>query len=271
MHFNMTNTDNPRRKKKNAKDQNGYLVQEGIQVGIRPIKRCSASVIIRSKSKVQWRIPSNRSEWPSSERSTKIKCCKGQAESGILPQSWWEAKLVQQTWKTAWMFLTKLQHPETVQSSNPTSGLRSRKKKSCFKITHAFLFSGQHNAHWPRHKIRQNVPWQENEGRSLCAGIRLTHRAERNKAAASSLDGPSDSGTKWRKSEKDSYHITMTGGSGCSHKRTNLHNRARLWNGVKKLMCESCSVVSDSLRPQGLYSPRDSPGQNTRVGGLSLL
>ena len=49
----MTNTDNPRRKKKNAKDQNGYLVQEGIQVGIRPIKRCSASVIIRSKSKVQ--------------------------------------------------------------------------------------------------------------------------------------------------------------------------------------------------------------------------
>ena len=63
----------------------------------------------------------------------------------------------------------------------------------------------------------------------------------------------------------------MTGGSGCSHKRTNLHNRARLWNGVKKLMCESCSVVSNSLRPQGLYSPWDSPGQNTRVSGLSLL
>ena len=27
-----------------------------------------------------------------------------------------------------------------------------------------------------------------------------------------------------------------------------------------------CSVVSDSLRPQGLYSPWNSPGQNTGVG-----
>ena len=34
---------------------------------------------------------------------------------------------------------------------------------------------------------------------------------------------------------------------------------------------ESCSVVSDSLRPHELYSPRNSPGQNTRVGSLSLL
>ena len=32
----------------------------------------------------------------------------------------------------------------------------------------------------------------------------------------------------------------------------------------------SHSVVSDSLRPHGLY-PWDSPGQNTGVGSLSLL
>ena len=31
---------------------------------------------------------------------------------------------------------------------------------------------------------------------------------------------------------------------------------------------ESHSVVSDSLRPHGLYSPWNSPGQNTRVGRL---
>ena len=34
---------------------------------------------------------------------------------------------------------------------------------------------------------------------------------------------------------------------------------------------ESHSVVSDSLRPQGLYSPWNSLGQNTGVGSLSLL
>ena len=33
---------------------------------------------------------------------------------------------------------------------------------------------------------------------------------------------------------------------------------------------ESCSVVSDSLQPRGLYSSWNSPGQNTGVGSLSL-
>ena len=34
---------------------------------------------------------------------------------------------------------------------------------------------------------------------------------------------------------------------------------------------ESCSVVSNSLRPHGLYSPWNSAGQNTGVGSFSLL
>ena len=34
---------------------------------------------------------------------------------------------------------------------------------------------------------------------------------------------------------------------------------------------ESHSVVSDSLWPDGLYSPWNSPGQNTGVGSLSFL
>ena len=36
-------------------------------------------------------------------------------------------------------------------------------------------------------------------------------------------------------------------------------------------VCESQSFVSDFLRPHGLYSPWNSPGQNARVGSLSLL
>ena len=39
------------------------------------------------------------------------------------------------------------------------------------------------------------------------------------------------------------------------------------WFGVS----ESCSVVSDSLQPHGLYSPWNSPNQNIGVGSLSLL
>ena len=39
----------------------------------------------------------------------------------------------------------------------------------------------------------------------------------------------------------------------------------------KEKWSESCSVLSDSLWPHGLYSPWNSPGQNTGVGSLSLL
>ena len=39
---------------------------------------------------------------------------------------------------------------------------------------------------------------------------------------------------------------------------------------IVKVM-SSCSVMSNSLRPHGLYSPWNSPGQNTGAGSLSLL
>ena len=38
-----------------------------------------------------------------------------------------------------------------------------------------------------------------------------------------------------------------------------------------KWVSVSHSVMSDSLQPHGLYSPCNSPGQNTGVGSLSLL
>ena len=40
---------------------------------------------------------------------------------------------------------------------------------------------------------------------------------------------------------------------------------------LKESESESCSVLSDSLRPHELYSPWNSPGQNTGVGSHSLL
>ena len=43
------------------------------------------------------------------------------------------------------------------------------------------------------------------------------------------------------------------------------------YNVLLRMKSESCSVVSDSLQLHGLYSPWNSPGQNTRVGNLALL
>ena len=46
----------------------------------------------------------------------------------------------------------------------------------------------------------------------------------------------------------------------CTNTHTHTHNEGK-----------SRSAVSDSLQPHGLYSPWNSPGQNTGVGSLSLL
>ena len=50
-----------------------------------------------------------------------------------------------------------------------------------------------------------------------------------------------------------------------------LHHHHPYFIYIYMKWSESCSVVSDSLRTHGLYSPWNSPGQNTGVGSLSLL
>ena len=51
-----------------------------------------------------------------------------------------------------------------------------------------------------------------------------------------------------------------------------LHPGMRNLSGLIIVMCESCSVMSDSLRSHGLYNLWNSPIlENTGVGSLSLL
>ena len=47
--------------------------------------------------------------------------------------------------------------------------------------------------------------------------------------------------------------------------------RGESWGHQSKVKVKGHSVVSDSLRPHGLCSPWNSPGQNTGEGSLSLL
>ena len=60
-------------------------------------------------------------------------------------------------------------------------------------------------------------------------------------------------------------------GRGPQTEATSQPLEARKDRGVSESETESHSVMSDSLRPHGLYSPWNSSGQNTGVGSLSLL
>ena len=60
--------------------------------------------------------------------------------------------------------------------------------------------------------------------------------------------------------------------SPCGLKELDMTDRISLTHCLATAWkCESCSVMSDSLQPHGLYSPWNSPGQNTGVGNRSLL
>ena len=55
------------------------------------------------------------------------------------------------------------------------------------------------------------------------------------------------------------------------HIRTNIIENLDNVKNITSKISENHSVMSDSLQPHGLYSPWNSPGQNTGVGSHSLL
>ena len=64
-------------------------------------------------------------------------------------------------------------------------------------------------------------------------------------------------------------HWTWCSVGWCPHQWTQWHRAGP--PEALKVKNESHSVMSNSLRPQGLYSPWNSPGLNTGMGSLSLL
>ena len=67
---------------------------------------------------------------------------------------------------------------------------------------------------------------------------------------------------------KKEWNNAICAGLGKGRKKTNTvpYDITYMWD-----LSESHTVVSDSFWPHGLYSPWNSPGQNTGVGSLSLL
>ena len=79
----------------------------------------------------------------------------------------------------------------------------------------------------------------------------------------------------WCSSHSSRHNITslkgFPGGTYICLQNKRSPYRTKGAHGQASTSRHTCSVLSNSLRPHGLYSPRNSPGQNTGVDSLSLL